>query len=153
MGSKPKVVQTPYSQTNTFTEWRPTETPDLQALRNFQDQNELLAPALRSQYDRQVQRGENEINSAYNARIAPEARLAMLGNLRRNASADLGANLAQGAYNNKQLELQRRMAIAEMTLGRPLQTGSSGYNSQAFQGQSPLSAVIGGAASIASKFI
>ena len=152
MGKKNKVVQTPFLTQNTFTEWKPTITPEIQALQGFQDQNQLLQPALDAQYDRAQQRGEAEINSAYNARVAPEARMGMLGNLRRNLLADKGAALAQGAYQNKDLELRRKLALAEMTMGRPLQTGSSGYNSQVIQQPGILGSVIGGAATVGAVF-
>lgn len=152
MGSKTKAVQTPFQNTttNTFTEWTPSNTPDIQAARESPAVPETLAPALQAQFDRAQQRSADRWGSAYNQNIPAVTRNAMLGRENRDYQADYGAALGQSAYDANNANFARKMGIAEMTMGRPLQTGgtSSGYNTQVMQTPSIWGSIIGGAANV-----
>ena len=157
MGSKTKAVQAPFQQntTNTYAEWAPSNTPDIQAARDAPAMPESLAPALQAQFDRAKQRSSDRWGSAYNQNIPNVTRNAMQGREERDATADYGSALGESAYQANNNNFARRMALAEMTMGRPLQTGgsSSGYNTQLMQQPSIWGSILGGAAGIASKFI
>lgn len=146
----------PYSQTNTYTEWKPSDTPDIQAAREAPAMPETLAPALQAQFDRAQERSANRWNTAYAANIPDVTRRAMQAQEQRGNAQDYGTALSQSAWDANQMNFARRMALAEMTMGRPLQTGSSGYNSQ-FAPQSGSTqglwgSIISGGATVAAAF-
>ena len=158
MGKKKKAEtqQLPYSQTNTYTEWKPSDTPDVQAARAAAPMPETLAPNLQAQYDRARQQSANRWNTAYAANIPEVTRRAMQAQEERGAAQDYGSMLSQSAWDANNANFARRMALAEMTLGRPLQTSSSGYNTQFSpqqQGGGFWSNLVGGALGAATKFI
>lgn len=113
---------------NTYKEWTPTNTPDINAVRNMPDESETLAPNLQAQYDRSTEINANRMNSAYNQNIPNAARLAMQAENDRNARYDYGANLAQASDDSQTRNYNRRLALAGLTIGKPLQTG--GYTHQ-----------------------
>ena len=125
-----KTVKTPYQNTQTYQEWKPTETQDTAALRAMSPAPESLAPALQAQYDRAQEQSRQRYGSAYGQNIPEVTRRAMQGQEQRGLTQDYGAALSQSAYDANQANFARRMALAEMTIGRPLQSGSSGYQSQ-----------------------
>jgi len=145
--SKPKQVQT---TENKYTEWRPTDTADIQAVRGFQDTPESVAPALQAQYDRAQQRNAARLNSSYNQNIPQTARMAMQQQGDRDFLADYGSQIRQSGMDANQAKLARQMGLAEMTIGRPLQT--SGTQTQQQQGGF-WNSLAGGALGIASRFI
>jgi hypothetical protein len=149
--SKPKQVQTQNQETK-YTEWTPSNTPDVQAVRDFKDTPESLAPSLQAQYDRAQQRNAARLNSSYNQNIPNTARLAMQQQGDRDFLADYGASLNQSAYDANKMKLGRQMGLAEMTLGRPLATSQSG-TSTAQQKGGFWSSLAGGALGMASRFI
>ena len=62
--------------------------------------------------------------------------------------ADYGAQMGQAAFDANNANFQRRMALAEMTLGRPLQSKSSGFNSQMPQSSGMGAAALQGGAMV-----
>lgn len=118
------------TQETQYQEWKPSNTPDIQAVRDFQDTPETLAPALQAQYDRAQQRNANRLNSSYNQNIPNSARLAMQQQFDRDTTADYGAALGQSAYDANKMKLGRQMGLAEMTIGRPLVTKTTGTQEQ-----------------------
>lgn len=146
MGSK-KNIQT---QENQYTEWTPSNTPDIQAVRDFQDMPGGLEPSLQAQYDRAQQRNANRLNSSYAQNIPQSARLAMQQQGDRDYLADYGSALNQGYFDANRAKLARQMGLAEMTIGRPLNTKST--TTQQEQGGF-WSSLAGGALGMASKFI
>lgn len=147
--SKPKTQQLPQEMNHTYGEWKPSDTQDIQNVRNFDDTPETLAPALQAQYDRAQQRNASRLNSSYNQNIPQSARLAMQQQGDRDMNADYGSALSQSAYSANQAKLARQMGLAEMTIGRPIETKSSGYTSQVQQGGGLLNTIVGGGISAA----
>jgi len=147
MGKK-KPVQLPFEQNVEYQEWKPSETPDTQALRSMSAMPETLAPVLQAQYDRAQERSAQSWGSAYGANIPDVTRRAMQGQERRGMMADYGAQMGQAAFDANNANFQRRLALAEMTLGRPLQSKSSGFNSQIPQSSGLGAAALQGAASV-----
>lgn len=146
MGNK-KNIQT---QENQYSEWKPSNTPDIQAVRDFQDMPGGLEPSLQAQYDRAQQRNANRLNSSYAQNIPQSARLAMQQQGDRDYLADYGSALNQGYFDANRAKLARQMGLAEMTIGRPLNTKST--TTQQEQGGFWRS-LAGGALGMASKFI
>lgn len=133
MGKK-KPTQLPYEQNTQYQEWRPSETQDTAALRAMSPMPESLAPALQAQFDRGQEQSRQRWNSAYGSGLPDVTRRAMQGQEQRGLMQDYGAALSQSAFDANQATFARRMQLAEMTLGRPLQSKSSGYQSQMPQG-------------------
>lgn len=152
MGKK-KPQQLPFEQNTQYGEWRPSETADTQALRSMSAMPETLAPALQAQYDRAQEQSAQRWNSAYGSNMPDFTRRAMQGQEQRGMMADYGAQMGQAAFDANQNNFNRRMALAEMTLGRPVQTKSYGYNSQMPQSGGFWNSLIGGAAQIGSAAI
>lgn len=141
----------PFQSNTTYTEWAPSNTPDIQAVRDLPDQNEFLAPSIQAGYDRTRQRFGQQLNSSYNQNIPQTARLAMQRDFDRDTMADEGMAKAQAGYNAQNAALQRRLALAGITTGSPLQSGQGGFNSQfAPQQQSSgiWNSIIGGASNV-----
>ena len=149
---KPKTQQLPNETNRVYGEWKPSDTADVQAVRNFQDTPESLAPSLQAQYDRAQQRSANRLNSSYNQNIPNSARLAMQQQQDRDLTADYGSALGQSAFDANKLKLGRQMGLAEMTIGRPIETKSYGFNSQPQQGGGLMNTLIGGGLSVAAAF-
>lgn len=146
-----KTVKTPYENKQTYQEWKPTETQDTAALRAMSPMPESLAPSLQAQYDRAQELSRQRGASAYGQNIPEVTRRAMQGQEQRGLTQDYGSMLSQSAYDANQANFARRMALAEMTIGRPLQSGSSGYQSQVMPGV--LSDVLKAGAQVASAAI
>lgn len=146
-----KTVKTPYQNTQTYQEWKPTETQDTAALRAMSPAPESLAPALQAQYDRAQEQSRQRYGSAYGQNIPEVTRRAMQGQEQRGLTQDYGAALSQSAYDASQANFARRMALAEMTIGRPLQSGSSGYQSQVVP--SMLSQILQAGAQVGSAYL
>lgn len=151
MGKK-KPVQLPFEQNVEYQEWKPSETPDTQALRSMSAMPETLAPALQAQYDRAQERSAQSWGSAYGANIPDVTRRAMQGQERRGMMADYGAQVGQAAFDANNANFQRRLALAEMTLGRPLQSKSYGFKNELPQGRSIWSDIIAGGAQVGAAF-
>lgn len=135
MGGKSSQTQKlPYEQNIEYQEWRPSETDDTRALRAMSAMPETLAPALQSQYDRAQEQSAQRWSSAYGGNVPEVARRAMQGQEQRGFQQDYGSAMGQAAFDANNTNYNRRMALAEMTLGRPLQSRSSGYQSQQKQG-------------------
>ena len=109
MGKK-KPVQLPFEQNVEYQEWKPSETPDTQALRSMSAMPETLAPALQAQYDRAQERSAQSWGSAYGANIPDVTRRAMQGQERRGMMADYGAQVGQAAFDANNANFQRRLA-------------------------------------------
>lgn len=158
--SKPKIKELPFKSDSEsavgYTEWTPSNTPDLEAYRGMADKPESVAPALAAQYNRAVQTNNNRLRSSYAQNLPADARLAMQERAQRDLNADYGAQINQSAYDAYDRNLQRRANLAEMTLGRPLQTSSrtkqSGTNSQLMQGGGLLNSLLQGAATVGAAF-
>lgn len=150
--SKPKTQQLPQEMNHTYGEWTPSNTPDIENVRNFDDTPETLAPALQAQYDRAQQRNASRLNSSYNQNIPQSARLAMQQQGDRDQNADYGSALSQAAYQANQAKLARQMGLAELTIGKPIETKSSGFTSQAQQGGGLLNSLVGGGLSVVAAF-
>ena len=126
---KSKPTQMPYSNTTTYQEWRPSETADLTAARNVPGMPETLAPTLQAQYDRARQKSQNMWATSYLGNLPEVARRSMMAQQQRDIGQDYMTAIQQSAQDANNTNWQRKMALAEMTLGRPLQSGQSGYQS------------------------
>jgi hypothetical protein len=137
-----------YHETQTYTNIAPPDTPDIQALRGFNVNDDLLEPTLNAQFAHAQTNLENEYDSPYSGINNPyaSARLKDLG--RMNLMAQKGSALAQGAFNRQQLELAKQEALARLTAPQLVQTGKSGTA----PGQSILGSLIQGAGSVAGGF-
>lgn len=141
----------PFQSNTTYTEWAPSNTPDIQAVRDLPDQNEFVAPSIQAGYDRARQRFGQQLNSSYNQNIPQVARNAMRAQFERDTLADEGMAKAQAGRDAQSIALQRRLALAGLTTGRPLQSSSYGYNSQFApqqQGGGFWNSLIGGASTV-----
>lgn len=147
------MQQAPFEQNHVYSEWKPSDTQDIQAVRGFNDTPESLAPSLQAQYDRAQQRNASRLSSSYNQNIPQSARLAMQQQGDRDMNADYGSALSQSAYQANQAKLARQMGLAEMTIGKPLETKTYGYNSQQQQGGGFLNSLVGAGGSIGSALI
>lgn len=119
----------PYSNTTTYQEWRPSDTPDLEAARRIPGVPETLAPALLAAFERAKQRSQNRWSTAYLGNMPETARRATMAQEERNVGQDYMTALQQSAQEANNASFQRKLAIAGMTLGQPLQSGSYGYQS------------------------
>jgi hypothetical protein len=124
-----KAMKLPFEQQQQYQEWRPSETQDTAALRAMSPTPETLAPALQAQYDRAQEQSRQRYSSAYGQNIPETARRAMQGQEQRGLMQDYGTALSQSAYDANQANYMRRLGLAEMTLGRPLSSSSSGFSS------------------------
>lgn len=127
---KAKSQQMPFEQNTQYGEWRPSETEDLKALRAVPNMPESLAPSLQAQFDRGQEASRQRWNSAYGQNIPEVTRRAMQGQEQRGMTADYGSAMGQAAFDANQANYARKLALAEMTLGRPIQTKSYGYQTQ-----------------------
>lgn len=126
---KQKPTKMPYENTTTYTEWRPSETADLAAVRGMPAMPESLAPNLQAQYDKARQKSQDRWSTAYLGNVPEVARRAMMANEQRGVGQDYMTALQQSSMDANNANWARKMALAEMTIGRPLQSGSSGYQS------------------------
>lgn len=126
---KAKPMKLPEERNYQYQEWTPTNTADIQAVRDMPSTPQTLAPALGAQYGRAQELSQQRWNNAYGARIPEAARQALQQREQRGLQQDYGALSAQNEYDANQASFARRMQLAEMTLGRPLQSYVSGYNS------------------------
>jgi len=110
------------------------------------DKPESLAPALQANYDRARQLSSNRLSSSYNQNIPQDARLAMQQQQDRDLTADYSTALNQSAYNAYDANLARRLALANMTIGKPVVTQQKGYGSQV--GNSVFGDLLQGAAQV-----
>lgn len=133
--SKPDVVAAPYQSTSTFAWQAPPDSPDIKALRDLPSENQFLEPVLQAQFDRNKQKVQNRLESSYNQNIPQAVRENTAIQANTELANDYGTALAQGAYNDRQVEMQKKLAIAGLTRPQLVQTGSSGYNSQVVQNQ------------------
>jgi hypothetical protein len=149
---KPKTQNLPFESTTQYTEFIPGNTPDLQAVRDMDVQPPTLAPDLQAQYDQARRRAKNRFNSAYDQNIPNAARMAMQEDADREISRDYGTAQRSAAYDSYDRDMQRKLALAGLTIGRPLQQRISGTNSQVVGGTGVLNSVIGGGATVAAAF-
>lgn len=98
-------------------------------------ENQFLEPALQAQFDRNKEKVRNRLESTYNQNIPQAVRENTMLQANRELANDYGTALAQGAYNDRQVEMQKKLAIAGLTRPQLVQTGSSGYNTQVMQNQ------------------
>lgn len=133
---KPQTVQTPFQQTSTYQYLDTPDTPDIQAVRDAPTTPDGLQPSLQAQFDRNKEKVRNRMDSSYNANIPQAVRENTRLQANRDLSADYGTALAEADYNRTQSEFAKKLAIADLTKKQLVQTGSSGYNTQAFQPQS-----------------
>lgn len=124
-----KPTKMPYENKTTYTEWRPSETPDLAAVRDMPSMPESLAPMLQAQFDRQKELSNQRWSSAYGQNMPDFTRRAMQGMEQRGLNQDYTAAMQQGAFDANNANFMRKMALAQMTIGRPLEASQSGYQS------------------------
>jgi hypothetical protein len=124
-----KATKMPYENKTTYQEWTPSETADLAAVRGLPAMPESLAPNLQAQYDRAQELSNQRWSSAYGASIPEVTRRAMQGQEQRGLGQDYMSALQDSAFQANNANFQRRMMLAELTLGRPLQSGQSGFQS------------------------
>lgn len=128
MGSA-KSVKMPNESNISYQEWRPSETSDLAAVRGMPNMPETLAPALQAQYDRAKQKSQDRWSTAYLGNVPETARRAMMAREERDVGQDYMTAMQQSAQDANNTNWQRKMMLAQTTLGRPLQSGTSGYTS------------------------
>jgi hypothetical protein len=75
----------------------------------------------------------------------------MQGQEQRGLMQDYGAALSQSAFDANQANYARRMGLAEMTLGRPLATYTSGFTSAPTE--SIWKSILGGASNVAGGYL
>lgn len=126
---KAKPMKLPEEHRTEYSEWRPSETQDTAALRAMSPMPESLAPALQSQFDRARELSSQRWNSSYGSNMPDFTRRAMQGQEQRGLTADYGAAMGQAAFDANNASFARRMGLAELTIGRPLATYTSGYTS------------------------
>jgi len=125
---KPKPMQTPFAQTNTYAPQSIAQTPEAQA---FLDVPIDVDPGVGRRTDLAEQEAENRANSVFSGGVPGFFRERALESEKRGIRAQ-GAYEAQSARAQKNaLELGRRQSL----LPQILQTGSSGYGTQIIQPQ------------------
>jgi hypothetical protein len=126
---KAKPMQLPSERNYQYEEWRPSDTPDIQAMREMPTAPQTLAPAIGAQYDRAQELSRQRWNNAYGGGVPEQARQALQQREQRGLQQDYGALTSQNAYDANMANFARRMQLAEMTLGRPLNSRMTGYDS------------------------
>lgn len=126
---KAKPMKLPSERNYQYQEWTPSETPDIQALRQMPTMPQTLAPALESQYGRAQELSRQRWGNAYGSQLPGVARQALQQREQRGLQQDLGSLTGQSEYDANQANFARRMQLAEMTLGRPLGSSVTGYDS------------------------
>lgn len=124
-----KPMQLPSERNYQYEEWRPSDTPDIQAMREMPTTPQTLAPALGAQYDRAQELSRQRWGNAYGARVPEQTRQALQQREQRGLQQDYGALTSQNAYDANMANFARRMQLAEMTLGRPMASRMTGYDS------------------------
>lgn len=124
-----KPTQMPFENKSEYTEWRPSETEDTRALRQVTALPETLMPALQAQFDQARRKSSDRWSTAYMGGMPEIARRALQANEQRDLGQNYMTAVQQSAMDANNTNWARKMALAEMTLGRPLQTNSSGYQS------------------------
>ena len=148
---KAKPMKLPNEQRTEYSEWKPSETQDTAALRAMSPMPETLAPSLQSQYDRAQEQSRQRWGSAYGGNLPDVTRRALQGQEQRGLMQDYGSALSQSAFDANQVNFARRMGLAEMTLGRPLATYTSGFTSAPTE--SIWKSILGGASTVAGGFL
>ena len=69
------------------------------------------------------------MGNAYGARVPEQTRQALQQREQRGLQQDYGALTSQNAYDANMANFARRMQLAEMTLGRPMASRMTGYDS------------------------
>ena len=126
---KAKPMKLPTEQTTRYQEWRPSETQDTQALRGMPEMPESMSPGMQAVSDRQQQMAQQQASTAYGQRMPNVSRRIMSGMENMIGTQQYGAQLSEAANNALQNNFMRRLALAQMTIGRPLTSQTTGYTS------------------------
>jgi hypothetical protein len=146
MGSKTVQTKTPFEQKQEYG-WMsmPGNDPNVQRYLNREIQ---VDPGVGRRTDLAEQASENQWNSAFTSGIPQHVKMALQGAESRAIRGQGAAEQQQANYAKQGLELARD----ESMLPRLMQTGSSGFNTQVTEKQSPWGAILGGAMSMIPKF-
>src|ERR1051326_438583 len=147
--SKSKSQQ--YEQNNVYTQMPPVDSPDIQAFRDFQLNNDLLAPQLNYQYATAERDLNNSIDSAYSGITNPFLRAQMKQQGQAQLEQQRGVALEQGQYDLNRLQLAQREALAKLTKPQTVETKSYGYGPA--PGNSTAGSAIGAGAAVATTAI
>ena len=126
---KAKPMKLPTEQTTRYQEWRPSETQDTQALRGVSAIPESIAPEAQAAIDRQQQMGNMQASTNYAGNMPDTSRRIMQGIGQMMGTQQYGSQLSGAADEALQNNFLRRLALAQMTIGRPLTSQTSGYTS------------------------
>ena len=146
MGTKTKTVQTPFEQKTSYG-WfgMPQDDPNVQ---RYMGRQIDIDPGVGRRTDLAEQAMENRWNSGFTDGIPQHVKMRMQDSERRAIQGQGAAEAQQARYAQQGMELARD----ESMLPKLMQTGGSGFNSQAVQSQSPWGAILGGAMSMIPKF-
>lgn len=126
---KAKPMKLPTEQTTRYQEWKPSETQDTQAARGISAIPEFIAPAMQAAIDRQQQMGNMQASTAYSQNVPDVSRRIMQGMGQLMGTQQYGSQMSEAANDAMQNNFMRRLALAQMTIGRPLTSQTSGYTS------------------------
>lgn len=126
---KAKPMKLPMEQRTQYQEWRPSETQDTQALRGMSNMPESLAPGMQALIDRQQQMGNQQASTAYSNAMPEVSRKIAQGMGSLMGTQQYGTQMSEAANNALQNNFMRRLAMAQMTMGKPLTSQTSGYTS------------------------
>lgn len=126
---KAKPMKLPTEQTTRYQEWRPSETQDTQAARGISAIPESIAPGMQAMIDRQQQMGNQQASTNYSSNMPDVSRRIMQGMGQMMGTQQYGSQLSGAANEALQNNFLRRLALAQMTIGRPLTSQTSGYTS------------------------
>lgn len=156
-GSKTSTTQqatSGFQNTNTFGQITPTDTPDIDAARQFQFS---IDPAIKQSYGAASKSLTDSYSSPVSGYYSPQMRDASIRSGRARL-ADSEASAEQTARQGLQgQQYAQKIGLAALTAPQIVQSGSSGSGSSAGSGtttqsQSIVPALIGGAAQVGAAF-
>lgn len=127
---KAKPMKLPTEQTTKYQEWKPSETQDTMAARAISPMAESMAPGMQAMVDRQQEAAQRQAGTAYTGNTSDTSRRIAQGMGQLMNTQQYGAQMSDAAQSALQNNFMRRLALAQMTLGRPLTSQTTGYTSQ-----------------------
>lgn len=149
----PKPQQLPYQQNNVVEYKAPPDTPDMQALRSYQPNTDLLAPALKYQLGNANNEVDQQFDTPYSGFTDPYAKARMKAILKGQNLDSYNRNLAQGQYDVNQQQLQKLQSSATLSRPEAFTTQSYGYGTQMPQSNGMGAAALSGGAALAGTII
>lgn len=132
---KPQTVQLPTDMTNEYAWEQAPSWQEFEDAKNFQFNDDLLAPAVDAQYDQSRDDLEDSLNSAFAGNLSEAGRARILAAEGARINNDRSTALAQGQYQRNQQDWEKQKFVTALRAPQMVNKRSYGYGTQQAQQQ------------------